>query len=129
MCCCCCARSMYVYMFFVMIQRPPRSTRTDTLFPYTTLFRSNARRHDGFLAKPDLDRARSASGCGARRIVGREQPFHQIGRAHVCTPVINAHLVCRLLLEKKNIMSRHKPPLTVKRNHMFTTKPTLHLKL
>src|SRR3546814_12239252 len=26
--------------FFVMIRRPPRSTRTDTLFPYTTLFRS-----------------------------------------------------------------------------------------
>src|SRR3546814_9397519 len=26
--------------FFLMIQRPPRSTRTDTLFPYTTLFRS-----------------------------------------------------------------------------------------
>src|SRR3546814_1933444 len=26
--------------FFVMIPRPPRSTRTDTLFPYTTLFRS-----------------------------------------------------------------------------------------
>src|SRR3546814_13391351 len=29
---CCC--------FFLMIRRPPRSTRTDTLFPYTTLFRS-----------------------------------------------------------------------------------------
>src|SRR3546814_11560091 len=27
--------------FFLMIRRPPRSTRTDTLFPYTTLFRSN----------------------------------------------------------------------------------------
>src|SRR3546814_20910352 len=33
--------------FFLMIRRPPRSTRTDTLFPYTTLFRSllAARRH------------------------------------------------------------------------------------
>src|SRR3546814_4524542 len=28
------------YFFFSMIRRPPRSTRTDTLFPYTTLFRS-----------------------------------------------------------------------------------------
>src|SRR3546814_20816985 len=28
------------YCFFLMIRRPPRSTRTDTLFPYTTLFRS-----------------------------------------------------------------------------------------
>src|SRR3546814_17282717 len=40
---------MYLYvilcsilcLFFLMIRRPPRSTRTDTLFPYTTLFRSN----------------------------------------------------------------------------------------
>src|SRR3546814_10799469 len=30
---------MYIF-FFLMIRRPPRSTRTDTLFPYTTLFRS-----------------------------------------------------------------------------------------
>src|SRR3546814_8181857 len=29
--------------FFLMIRRPPRSTRTDTLFPYTTLFRSHKR--------------------------------------------------------------------------------------
>src|SRR3546814_5496577 len=29
--------------FFLMIRRPPRSTRTDTLFPYTTLFRSPVR--------------------------------------------------------------------------------------
>src|SRR3546814_13500523 len=31
-------------IFFLMIRRPPRSTRTDTLFPYTTLFRSSALR-------------------------------------------------------------------------------------
>src|SRR3546814_9226376 len=30
----------YQVVVFVMIRRPPRSTRTDTLFPYTTLFRS-----------------------------------------------------------------------------------------
>src|SRR3546814_18663216 len=30
--------------FFVIIRRPPRSTRTDTLFPYTTLFRSRSLR-------------------------------------------------------------------------------------
>src|SRR3546814_20880686 len=29
-----------IFVFFLMIRRPPRSTRTDTLFPYTTLFRS-----------------------------------------------------------------------------------------
>src|SRR3546814_1494115 len=32
------------FFFFLMIRRPPRSTRTDTLFPYTTLFRSCRRR-------------------------------------------------------------------------------------
>src|SRR3546814_12225951 len=32
---------MSFYIFFLMIRRPPRSTRTDTLFPYTTLFRSH----------------------------------------------------------------------------------------
>src|SRR3546814_13651623 len=30
----------FFLFFFLMIRRPPRSTRTDTLFPYTTLFRS-----------------------------------------------------------------------------------------
>src|SRR3546814_12560980 len=33
-------RFAFVFFFFLMIRRPPRSTRTDTLFPYTTLFRS-----------------------------------------------------------------------------------------
>src|SRR3546814_16570441 len=32
--------SFFFSLFFLMIRRPPRSTRTDTLFPYTTLFRS-----------------------------------------------------------------------------------------
>src|SRR3546814_16980262 len=32
----------YIIVFFLMIRRPPRSTRTDTLFPYTTLFRSKS---------------------------------------------------------------------------------------
>src|SRR3546814_17823359 len=35
---------LYLFFFFLMIRRPPRSTRTDTLFPYTTLFRSVHRR-------------------------------------------------------------------------------------
>src|SRR3546814_10303902 len=38
-------------IFFLMIRRPPRSTRTDTLFPYTTLFRSDIDR-DAQLARP-----------------------------------------------------------------------------
>src|SRR3546814_17463121 len=38
-----------MFFFFLMIRRPPRSTRTDTLFPYTTLFRSN-----GSMAGPNM---------------------------------------------------------------------------
>src|SRR3546814_13924220 len=34
------SRALSRGVFFLMIRRPPRSTRTDTLFPYTTLFRS-----------------------------------------------------------------------------------------
>src|SRR3546814_15377127 len=37
-----------MFLFFLMIRRPPRSTRTDPLFPYTTLFRSKL--DDGSLA-------------------------------------------------------------------------------
>src|SRR3546814_19685798 len=39
-------------MFFLMIRRPPRSTRTDTLFPYTTLFRSLEARCTWCLSTP-----------------------------------------------------------------------------
>src|SRR3546814_3876846 len=35
---------LFTFIFFLMIRRPPRSTRTDTLFPYTTLFRSRPAR-------------------------------------------------------------------------------------
>src|SRR3546814_8355499 len=41
-----------MFCFFVMIRRPPRSTRTDTLFPYTTLVRSD----DGWPRPPDRSR-------------------------------------------------------------------------
>src|SRR3546814_4244211 len=37
---------MLFLLFFVMIRRPPRSTRTDTLLPYTTLFRSRSGKID-----------------------------------------------------------------------------------
>src|SRR3546814_1667001 len=36
---------MCAFFFFLILRRPPRSTRTDTLFPYTTLFRSNHHQH------------------------------------------------------------------------------------
>src|SRR3546814_21030105 len=39
----CRLRLISICFFVLMIRRPPRSTRTDTLFPYTTLFRSRTR--------------------------------------------------------------------------------------
>src|SRR3546814_7576605 len=41
-----CSLRCFCFFFFLMIRRPPRSTRTDTLFPYTTLLRSHAHRCD-----------------------------------------------------------------------------------
>src|SRR3546814_2436529 len=49
--------------FFLMIRRPPRSTRTDTLFPYTTPFRSPAARTAGLHAARNLERM-AAAPCG-----------------------------------------------------------------
>src|SRR3546814_20571511 len=49
-----------VYIFFLMVRRPPQSTRTDTLFPYTTLFRSWLNAVEGFFAK--LTRRRLKNG-------------------------------------------------------------------
>src|SRR3546814_14795429 len=57
----------FCLFFFLMIRRPPRSTRTDTLFPYTTLFRSRP--------EPHPCRSRQSSGgagaCGGRNAVAR----------------------------------------------------------
>src|SRR3546814_7369525 len=51
---------------FLMIRLPPRSTRTDTLFPYTTLFRSQAAA-DAFELQPvaDIDAGRADIDAGA----------------------------------------------------------------
>src|SRR3546814_15379626 len=46
--------SYVCYLFFLMIRRPPRSTRTDTLFPYTTLFRSPPIRVAPIRRSPDI---------------------------------------------------------------------------
>src|SRR3546814_13760439 len=52
---------MCFLFFFLMKRRPPRSTRTDTLFPYTTLFRSRRGRR---LADRRLDLARCLGDLG-----------------------------------------------------------------
>src|SRR3546814_18810600 len=70
---------MILCLFFLMIRRPPRSTRTDTLFPYTTLFRSRAlgktavyvrgcgvsHTHFSIASMPDLARHICAEKAGA----------------------------------------------------------------
>src|SRR3546814_20788569 len=55
---CCCS-----FFFFLIIRRPPRSTRTDTLFPYTTLFRS-----DGGGGLRQVARGRHAAQAGVIRL-------------------------------------------------------------
>src|SRR3546814_20616552 len=50
-----------MFFFFLMIRRPPRSTRTDTLFPYTTLFRSGAFRSGASPARTRCGRGRGRS--------------------------------------------------------------------
>src|SRR3546814_17086335 len=56
-----------VFVVFLMIRRPPRSTRTDTLFPYTTLFRSASSRCPALGRCPERDPSWGA-GCRRRRI-------------------------------------------------------------
>src|SRR3546814_8933030 len=72
-------------VFFLMVRRPPRSTRTDTLFPYTTLFRS-----------PFLSRARTAASVrtdprarvaedASHRLVHRSTPHVEVAEMF-CPP-------------------------------------------
>src|SRR3546814_7165797 len=65
-----------------MIRRPPRSTRTDTLFPYTTLFRSPHRRLL-VSARGDSDRRVLADGGGACRYLDSGAGCAGISRARV----------------------------------------------
>src|SRR2546427_8759807 len=95
----------FVFFFFLMIRRPPRST----LFPYTTLFRSGA-----IVAPVLIDQDR-----GLRRLIlgARGQPrlhvHEHVGQRavrrseeHTSELQSQSNLVCRLLLEKKKKKSR-----------------------
>src|SRR3546814_8421077 len=107
-----------------MIRRPPRSTRTDTLFPYTTLFRSLSDRERELVGPPDAARRRQFETIGTDRErrdivaavrahrdtarqagvdIDRGDLRHADRKSTRLNSVTNAHLVCRLLLEKKNI--------------------------
>src|SRR3712207_8006079 len=102
-----------MYLFFLMIRRPPRST----LFPYTTLFRSGVRlvgqqRVRGEQARPDVDDHRNPEtgqlrgpdragepGDGEVRRVHLQH--ERRSEEHTSELQSRQYLVCRLLLEKK----------------------------
>src|SRR3546814_2516969 len=71
--------------FFFMIRRPPRSTRTDTLFPYTTLFRSNLRAAEGAgrhalraAARRSRARSRARPGCEPHPAAGAKRSHRRL---------------------------------------------------
>src|SRR3546814_13971110 len=67
---------MFILFFFLMIRRPPRSTRTDTLFPYTTLFRSAVN------AERDMARATRHMHVGHRIVAVRHRDVGAADRDH-----------------------------------------------
>src|SRR6478609_11470880 len=77
----------FFFFFFLMIRRPPRST----LFPYTTLFRSDA------VAAAVLGEAHPDD----REIAGGIDGHGRRSEEHTSELQSLAYLVCRLLLEKK----------------------------
>src|SRR2546429_6229488 len=96
-----------------MIRRPPRST----LFPYTTLFRSDAVAFADDVANLVEDLREVAAGLPLDRDTGHEEAQVEVGDAvahrlerlldgrseeHTSELQSRLHLVCRLLLEKKN---------------------------
>src|SRR3546814_16217193 len=109
-------RLIYVF-FFLMIRRPPRSTRTDTLFPYTTLFRSIMALRVALMTRGSLAFRKNMAAVvpglndflpmrrSSERISIETSPKSistgQDRKSTRLTPVTNAHLVCRLLLEKQ----------------------------
>src|SRR5204863_9395021 len=82
--------------FFLMIRRPPRST----LFPYTTLFRSD-RRQDPLAHARERDDRHQRAEQGDRR---HDTTARGADRSEEHTSELQSRrdLVCRLLLEKKN---------------------------
>src|SRR5258705_5089462 len=99
-----CITTLSFFFFFLMIRRPPRST----LFPYTTLFRSLAgvRQHREDLV---FDHVGEQVRERVRARVDYEVAFLR-SEEHTSELQSLRHLVCRLLLEKKNETSRYADP-------------------
>src|SRR3546814_3633182 len=73
-----------------MIRRPPRSTRTDTLFPYTTLFRSSFRRHP--------DRTVETDGFAVEHQVLQDALDHQRELVRLAEPARERYLLAERIL-------------------------------
>src|SRR3712207_7476856 len=90
-----------MYLFFLMIRRPPRST----LFPYTTLFRSLAAQvlvADRHLAHEEEEaRRRLQAGEVVEVLPPQVDELHLRSEEHTSELQSRQYLVCRLLLEKK----------------------------
>src|SRR3712207_8921424 len=88
-------------MFFLMIRRPPRST----LFPYTTLFRSDA----ATPTEDDLDFQTRLQDLDMYVLIDRSGSMTAEIRSEEHTSELQSrqYLVCRLLLEKKNKLQYH----------------------
>src|SRR3546814_20022801 len=67
------------FFFFLMIRRPPRSTRTDTLFPYTTLFRSEG--------GDELEVLELQDDVGAEHLAQRLRPLARRALDHPVDPL------------------------------------------
>src|SRR5688572_33481597 len=85
--------SYFLFFFFLMIRRPPRST----LFPYTTLFRSSFTPTGESSDGGTFPRATSASTAASRLSSGSSVRSEE----HTSELQSQSNLVCRLLLEKK----------------------------
>src|SRR5947207_15994885 len=86
----------FFFLFFLMLRRPPRST----LFPYTTLFRSNIEEAVGVL---DPFESRKAVLVADPQGPCQPPPLDVRSEEHTSELQSHSDLVCRLLLEKKKM--------------------------
>src|SRR2546423_5697996 len=105
---------LIIFFFFLMIRRPPRST----LFPYTTLFRSNTT-----VTGPDSLKAAKVKVCSVAGSTPGEKIKAYIDQSqrseeHTSELQSLAYLVCRLLLEKKK---NHPTPSDGSLSHLALT--------
>src|SRR5689334_25220928 len=101
------------FFFFLMIRRPPRST----LFPYTTLFRSQISRVSGkWTMYFSLLQGQKTSFCPGARGAPTECMQGTRSEEHTSELQSQFHLVCRLLLEKKKKKKKKKTKKYIKHN-------------